>query len=482
MEQRNQAISPYFQEDNYKGQDVVHYGVRIPLTITPQEALEKFSRNAQRICTKFLPGMFRELRQEDLSILREMWFDPSDVTFPSEMGKHVGLVALNWESKVIGGAIWSPEGNNLFLHQLVSGKEGKEAQMPTRLIWESVNAYHGKYHSLDIGVSYNPKRYAFFLNFAVEKYPIILKKPFYIPVIRLSPFRSLEALGESKGELGENVTFLPRGNYALYAALKHIGVKQGDEVAIVKTFGSDFISGCVTSTIEKTGATWTLSRAGIKDNTKAVVCLHEFGVPVFQERDMQMLAWARENNVPVIEDCAWRWSKVFTNSQYAIFSCQKIFNMNYGGLLDGAKISDEQLWEWGCLDVVKRERYAKEKDLSIGLTQRVANWTLYHELVKADGMMSDDCIDWEQKVKDGWMPTVYMQKFATDEIANDIVKRLEDFGIQAGRYWGEPNVYLPIHQNMSLEEVEYMFAVVRGYFNLCRDYKGATIIQEESHG
>jgi hypothetical protein len=74
------------------------------------------------------------------------------------------------------------------------------------------------------------------------------------------------------------------------------------------------------------------------------------------------------------------------------------------------------------------------------------------------------------KPSDGYLSTVYLQKFKDDTEADAIVARLEEFGIQAGRYWGEPVVYLPIHQSITTEEIEYMFAVVRGYFNLCRDY------------
>src|SRR3990167_6121514 len=103
-----------------------------------------------------------------------MWFDQKDDTFPTTMDGHTGIVAINSSLVVVAGAIWAESGNQLFLHQLVADDYGKR--------------YHDKYHALDIGVSYNPKRYEFFKNFEVETYPIILKKPFYVPVIRFSPF------------------------------------------------------------------------------------------------------------------------------------------------------------------------------------------------------------------------------------------------------------------------------------------------------
>jgi hypothetical protein len=177
------VVNPYFTEDSYKGQDIVHYGVRIPLNIPLEEILRKFSPNTRRMARRKLE--VRDVTEEDLPRLRSMWFDPNDPTFPSDLSNHMGLIAKH------GGVLWKPSGKNLFMHQLIADEEGKKLGVPTQLIWESVKKFHGKHHSLDIGVSYNPKRYAFFKNFAVETYPIILKKPFYVPVIRFSPFKGL---------------------------------------------------------------------------------------------------------------------------------------------------------------------------------------------------------------------------------------------------------------------------------------------------
>lgn len=473
---RNTVVSPYFDESSYKGQDVVHKGIRIPLSMNPEEALIKFSRRAQRIIADNTDGFdFVELTDEHLLALRAMWFDPNDVTFPDTLGEHMGIVAIKQvDGGVYGGIILAPSGAGIFIHQLVADKAAKGRHIPTRLVWEAVKKYHGLYHHIDVGVSYNPKRYEFFCNFAVETYPIILKKPFYTPVIRLAPFRTIRPL-KSKADDAinwekEKSTFLPRGAYAIQACLEHLKKdSERREVIIVKTFGSDFITGCVTRAIERAGYTWTL-RTDITGNTRAVLAIHEFGIPVFQARDIEILDKARADFVPVIEDCAWRKEKVWDWSDYQVFSLQKLVDINYGGILVGVHLDDNFLWSIGCLDAVKRERalWEEEQDLQVAVRERL--WKQYHHLVLADGMTPDDCIDYEQAIMDGWMPTVYLQKFKDDVEADAIVGRLEEFGIQAGHYHGEPVVYLPIHQSMTNEEVEYMFAVVRGYFNLCRDY------------
>lgn len=467
-------VSPYFKEDFYKGQDVVHYGIRIPLKLSLEEILAKFSRRARRILRDdSFKAYWNSLTTADLPTLRKLWFDPNDPTFPDTMDGHIGYLCRLPDGEVLGGIILTPAGKNVFLHQLVSGEKGKELGVPTMLIWGAIKCLKEftNYHSIDIGVSYNPKRYAFFENFAVEKYPIILKKPFYVPVIRLSPFRSfeesqaLEAHRPPFNRLDNNTTFVPRGVYGIYALLKHLNLQPEDEVCIQKTFGSNYIARCVTDTIEKV-CHWKLRE--LTSRTKVILVIHEFGIPC---RDVFV-----QPGIPIIEDCAWRIDRVLPDSNYQVYSLQKMFNVNYGGLIQGVKLTDEFLWSIGCLDVVKRGNYLREKDYifsAYGSIERPRLWNRYYELAMADGMEMDDCYDYKTAVDNcSWTPTVFLQKFKDNEEANAVVERLQEFGIQAGRYWGEPVVFLPIHQNMSLAEVEYMFAVVKGYFNLCADWKG----------
>lgn len=472
---RNPIVSPRFDEKAYKGQDIVHYGVRIPLQgdRTPEDILALMHKTVRHRSGMQDEVRFRAMEDGDLSLLRYMWFDPHDPTFPTTMDDHIGIVAYRMTEQegvavVLGGIIWKPEGNNLFLHQLIAAEEGKRLRVTERLVWESVREFwHKQYHSLDIGVSYNPKRHAFFKKFRVEKYPIILKKPELVPVIRLAPYRTSERPPAEAKEFDwekENATFAPRGAYALLALLKHLNLQPDDEVCIQKTFHTKYVSKCVTDQIEKV-CKWTL--ATTTERTKVVLVIHEFGIPchdVFVPSDRPVV---------LIEDCAWRPGKVL-KSDYAIYSMSKCFPIQYGGAIEGVHIPDEKMWEYGCLDYVKKQNFARDMaGLEFAEDHRRIMWQHYNELVKADGMTPEDSVLYEKMVQEGeWAPTVYLQKFESESIADAIVARLEEFGIQAGRYWGERVVFLPIHQEMTLKDVEYMFAVVKGYFNSCRDYKG----------
>lgn len=476
-------LSPRFDEQFYKGQDVVHQGVRIPLNgLTPESIFRKFSRNAQGWINKGKKEkryIFTDTLSSDLEKLRELWFDPDDETFPKVMDvhDHFGITASDESLNISGAILLRVQGNNLFLHQLVSSPQGKKDGLPTILIWEAVKKFIFQYHSIDIGVSYNPKRQKFFEHFAVERYPIILKPPFYTPIIRLTPFRVMADPAEKllHPVQYEGYTILPRASYALYALLKHLKIGEGDMVCIVKTFGSSYLSRCVTDAIEKTGATWKVNDL-IREGTKIVLVVHEFGIPVFQFDHLDKIKQAIQIGIPVVEDCAWTNKSFVEESNYQIFSLSKVYPIQYGGLLHGVQLDNDFLWSIGCLDTVKQEYIKSFPHTEAEETTRRNNWLQYYNLCKADGMEMDDCYDYYKAVLDKhWMPTMFFHKLKSESEATALVTHLAEFGIEAGQYWGEPLVFVPIHQNMTPGEVEYMFAAVRGFFNLCHAYAGSTL-------
>lgn len=468
----NTHISPRFEEQFYKGQDIVHEGIRIPLKKESLESiLEHLDRLVKRTISVVPPFDVVPLELSHLAELRKLWFDPSDETFPSEMGDRIGWTAV-LSGEIIGGIVLSPSGKNLFLHQLISGEKGKELKVPTQLMYWAAKELVGKeWNSIDVGVSYNPKRYEFFRHFAIETYPVILKKPFQPPTIRLSPFDGFHGVfqEEMKNTLPENSTFAPRGTYALLALLKHLGLQKTDCVTIIKTFGSQYIPRCVTDTIEKV-CDWRLGWTNI--NTKAYLIIHEFGVTCNKLSDEEV-SIIKSKGTPIIEDCAWRDTKALPYSDYWFTSEQKMHSLNYGSIIHGVSIPDDKMWEYGCFDFVKRQDYLKKPMESSAPMVRAKNWLRMYDLMKDDGMETDACYDWEGAVRRAeWTPTIMFLRTKDENESKQLVERLNDFGVQAGVYWGEPLVFLPIHQNMSKADVDYVFAVVRGYYNLCANYGG----------
>ncbi|MAF25925.1 hypothetical protein CL634_10170 [bacterium] len=483
----NEIISPIFSEKNYQGKDIILEGVRIPLRGQYSlDLLDKFSNNSRRVIKLERPDLnieYRELIKNDLDLLRNMWFDPNDETFPRDLSSHIGFVLLK-DEKVVGGIILKPIGDVLFMHQLVAGEEGKKIKASTLLVWHAARMLtRKKWHSIDVGVSYNPARYNFFRHFAVEEYPIILKKPFYTPIIRFSPFKSFRDIEDSESKkphkwLDPNTpyTFVPRGSYAISTLLKYLKIGKGDKVGVIKTFDTAFVSGCVAQAVENVGATCVVNQGESLPECKAVLLIHEFGIPISQDNELVMVA--RDLGLKIIEDCAWREDKVFHFSDYSIFSSQKIYDMNYGGLIIGASIPSEELWGYGAYDFVKAKRFKKDlQNQCVNVESRINNWTQFHDYVCAEGWTTYEGKDVEGFIKNKkWAPTVYMIDFGAgnfedgDKIVDELIERLEQFGIQSGKYHPSAVLYVPIHDNMSSEDVRYMFAVIRGYFNSCNAY------------
>jgi hypothetical protein len=248
------------------------------------------------------------------------------------------------------------------------------------------------------------------------------------------------------------------------------------KVGIVKTFGSKYLSTCVIDAIESAGA--DIIPFGMKHPYDAVVVVHEFGIPVFQDRDIKVIEEAKQIGIPIIEDCAWRTDKVF-DSQYQVYSLTKTYGFPFGGILHGVELDDEYMWSIGCLDTVKREKYLENGVTDVGADVRVRNWMLLRELMEEDGMRFDDCYDYRQAVLERrWVPTMMFMKCRDDDEVDYFVDRLARFGIQAGHYWGEPLLILPVHQAMTADHIRYMFAVIKGGYNLCNSYGGKSDAEE----
>lgn len=247
----------------------------------------------------------------------------------------------------------------------------------------------------------------------------------------------------------DGFTLTMNGRSALALALEAIAPGPNDEIMIVTTTGSPYISSCVTREIEKL-CKWSRQRSSL---TRAVLAIHEFGFPVD-------LPAALTAGLPVIEDCAWICGSagpddpVGQQGDYVIYSFPKTWPMPFGGLLksraavaagpDQRRISDE------ATRVLMR-------GLATHLPQRAAikqvrrqNYALYTRLFEASGF-----------------PPYF--ELAPEVIPHTFVFRLEDearakrakgymmaAGIESTVFFGAGGYYLPNHQNMSAASIEYL--------------------------
>jgi len=143
----------------------------------------------------------------------------------------------------------------------------------------------------------------------------------------LSPFRS------------RSLAFLPNGKKAISVILSALDLQPYDEIYITNSSGQTYISSCVTCTIFN----YCQPTRVFTDSTRAILIIHEYGVP--HPRTFELIAEGKKREIPVIEDCAHTYDSQADNGQcvgtlgdYTIYSLPKIFPVISGGILSGKKI------------------------------------------------------------------------------------------------------------------------------------------------
>ncbi|MEI6435923.1 MAG: DegT/DnrJ/EryC1/StrS family aminotransferase [Bacteroidota bacterium] len=247
------------------------------------------------------------------------------------------------------------------------------------------------------------------------------------------------------------------GRTAIGLALHQLNLSREDVVAILTTSGNFYISHCVTDEIEKVCG-WSRK---IDKNTSVILVNHEFGFP-FEE-----IADLRKYNLPIIEDCAHSFFSMDqkgvtgTVGDFVVFSFPKIFPVQTGGLLV-AKNSISVPADYICDDLYIR--YLKNV-LSFHISmkdeiieKRINNHRFLEKILQPFG------VDTRFELKPGIVPGVFLFRSAMPE--NELKKLKIHFyshGVQCSVFYGEKSFFLPVHQNLALEEMEYCAEVFKSF-------------------
>jgi len=123
--------------------------------------------------------------------------------------------------------------------------------------------------------------------------------------------------------LGRPRLFLPSGRRAIAAVLASLALKPADEVYISNSTGQTYISSCVTCTVFN----FCQPTRVLTKNTRAILVIHEYGIPHPDLRDL--VSEGRERGIPVIEDCAHSMDSTVDGrpigcfGDYAVYSLSK---------------------------------------------------------------------------------------------------------------------------------------------------------------
>jgi len=299
---------------------------------------------------------------------------------------------------------------------------------------------------------------------------IINHDTFLAPSYRISPFRTCDIAfnkhlpfdneidGYFKSRFKEReFTYTLSGRSALNMALKYYNLQKDDLVTILTTTGNFYISSCVTKEIEKY-CKWSRN---FESKTKLILVNHEFGY-LFED-----IIKLKEHDLPIIEDCAHSFfSKdkdcmAGTIGDFVIYSFPKIFPIQIGGLLVSKKsIHDDEFKfiDMNTMQYIKKvlSFYIRQKDDII--SKRIYNYKYLRDQLSAQGLYE------RFELRSGIVPGVFM--FKANEQTIDLPRlkeHMQKHGIESSVFYDESSFFLPVHQNLGIDDLDYFIHCLRNF-------------------
>jgi hypothetical protein len=301
---------------------------------------------------------------------------------------------------------------------------------------------------------------------------ILNPNPELKPEYRISPFRTSDVVKNRRladsdlcddyfHERFDNSRFIytQSGRHSINIALSYYNLRPQDCVTIYTTSGNFYISSCVTNEIERF-CKWSRK---LENNTKLIFINHEFGYPYHG------LMKLKELNIPIIEDCAHSFfSKDEGNTigkigDFVIYSLPKIFPMQLGGILVFRPYIDLKI----------KEEF--DKQVSIYIRKILSHYIpLFENILQARNenykLLRDKLanLGFSERfpLQDGVIPGIFMFNAGENQINLPELKLyLQRNGIECSVFYGERSFYLPCHQNLTEEDLDYFITILKDFLN-----------------
>ncbi|MEK7560348.1 MAG: GNAT family N-acetyltransferase [Patescibacteria group bacterium] len=465
------AFTPYISKDF-----VIHGSL---LELNPEAAWEKIhkrTRTAIRKARTYNPRLIKvKGNADDIAAFRAFCPNRDDLPVALYPEQHMYFAYVG--DTLAGGIIVTELADRLYLHFHAATEEGKRHNIPSLLLWHIVEEFApSRFSYLDVGASYRPSLQNYFSSWATKRYPIIMRPPEYKPQILIGPVENTHLTHPEHAAAGDTdtarrhlrdffrtdeYTFFPRGMYAIYALMKWLALegrlRLEDEVCIRTTTESPYISSCVTTAIEQI-CRWSRE---LTDRTKAIFVIHEFGFVHPDIKELRRIA--TERGIPLIEDSAYAWGSGDAGryGDYTIYSLTKIFPAQFGGFLVGKKFDHAYMWKnFGCADSAKEEIALKTLGMHLAGFDAIAekrrkNYDYYRDV------FGDERTFFGAPAA-GVIPGAYMLRMADEGEMQEISAFVRQFGIECGNYWKNSAIFLPVHQNLTPSQLDYIAGAVYG--------------------
>nr|WP_321409428.1 DegT/DnrJ/EryC1/StrS family aminotransferase [uncultured Carboxylicivirga sp.] len=287
--------------------------------------------------------------------------------------------------------------------------------------------------------------------------------PYLLPSYRISPFQTKDIVKNHllqdndridsyfNNRFEGQIIYTENGREAIRIALEQLELNKNDVVTILTTTGNFYISGCVTKEIEKF-CQWSRE---ILPETKVFFINHEFG---YAFEDIEKL---KNTGIPIIEDCAssffTKGNNIGTIGDYIIYSFPKMFPIQIGGLLINNTTSNIQ----HSIDKSKLNYIKSVLSKCIDKEDKIVakRWKNYHYLRTEFSKLG---IKERFEKIEGNVPSVFMFKTTGSKLNLPHLKEhFYNHGIQCSVFYGEEAFFLPVHQRLGKEDLDYFISVFK---------------------
>ena len=300
---------------------------------------------------------------------------------------------------------------------------------------------------------------------------ILNPDPHLLPSYRISPFSTKDVTNNNNFPKASIIDeyfdirfsaykyyYCVNGREAISIALSSYDLHSEDIVSILTTSGNFYISSCVTKEIEKF-CKWSRK---IEEKTKVIFVNHEFGYPY---ENMEEL---KKYGLPIIEDCAQAFFSLDKENiigkigDFVIYSFPKMFPMQIGGLLvakQSIRLKEQSIIESETLQWIKNilSHYIIDKDKITH--KRIEVYQILISRFKDFGFLE------RFELKEGIIPGVFLFRINDKKVdLTELKKYIYAHGIQCSVFYGENSFFIPCHQNLNYEDIEYFTRVFKSYF------------------
>lgn len=151
----------------------------------------------------------------------------------------------------------------------------------------------------------------------------------------------------------------------------------------------------------------------------------------------------------------------------------QLFNVQFGTLVFGKKLTDQEMWNnYGCLDVFKREytlkaMYDELLNAEEYYRKRINNYNYLVDLFSYEDIYAEKHIN-EQEIFISYFYFIHERNSRYSSVLND-------FSIK--HYYNKSNniIGLPVHQNLTNSQLDYVYGIFRGVLNLCSEWEHTDI-------